>query len=123
MDIADLLRKKLEHENKARILKGSDAAKTDVVRIQVEGDMKSGKSWFAMSVVKHLYKVMGLSAEQILVCVMDWDMGGTQAHIRKLPDGSKGTPNLQDRILYAQPNHILDAYDVYDAFENALWEH
>ena len=99
------------------MITGDEAVDTETFRIQVEGREKTGKSWFALSVVDHFLNVMKLEPEQIQVSILDWDMGGVVPHIRRLDKA------VQKRISYWKAEDILDGYDGWDALSGIMRDH
>jgi len=87
-------------------------------RIQVEGRRKTGKSDFIVSLPIHLNN-LGWEPKEILICVIDWDMGG----IVPLVERGRLPRKLAPSLKWAPVQHIQDAYDAWDIFKPMLQKH
>lgn len=91
----------------------------DVIRIQVEGLAGGGKSHFLLAIIRHMHEVLGLSLEQIKICIIDCDKRG----IAPLLFSQVIPLKYQDCIEYAKCNTVFEAYEAYELFNKSLLEH
>ena len=90
----------------------------DLVRIQVEGHRKTGKSDFILSIIEHLAE-RGYSPQSLMVVIFDWDLGGI------LPLLKRGRIPLEykESIIYCPLDDIMEAHNIWAEVKPKLEEH